>query len=703
MNLLASTGVHRLWEIRSVGLIAVAMLLSAPEVRGQCESAKLLASDGEPNDNFGRALTLTADGQTSAIGAPNDEDAGYATGSVYVFVEKASTWLQEAKLTASDASTYDYFGNSVATGAVGNLALIGAPGNDDNGLSSGSAYVFERNGSVWTQQIKLTPSDGGPHHSFGNSVSLAANGETALIGAGGSRGERAYVFEYVDSIWIQSAQLLPPDPSPNLGFAGSVALSGDGKTAIIGARDAAVGGAGKAYVFVRGDFGWTLQMILHHPDPQPWGKFGRSVALSANGDTALVGAKGKAYVFVRSGFMWSQEADLAPFGSGLAGGFALSVSLSGDGGTALIGAWAASETFFVEGAAYVFSRNGANWIPKVKLNASDAEWYGQLGYATALTPDGSTALVGAVESWDPINGPGSAYIFPLIGDDADADGALDFCDNCPEHSNPDQTDCDDDGLGDLCAIASGFSEDCNGNGIPDECEFAYFLDDGSAETGVGSGLGHLIWLNRFVVELGGGTIIAIGIAWWNMPDGVPTTLLVYSDPNNDGDPTDAVLLRTVPVESVSYGPEKFLMVPIEATFVGDAGDSFFIGALITTKEGQFPAALDTSSPYQAESWVAGALAGEADLEDLANNYFPPTLIGDGCCEGNWLLRAVSSAGVECVCLADLNGDGGVGILDLLALLAAWGTDPGGPPDFDGDGTVGILDLLTLLANWGPCA
>ena len=55
------------------------------------------------------------------------------------------------------------------------------------------------------------------------------------------------------------------------------------------------------------------------------------------------------------------------------------------------------------------------------------------------------------------------------------------------------------------------------------------------------------------------------------------------------------------------------------------------------------------------------------------------------------------------CPWDLDGTGSVGILDLLALLAAWGTDPGGPPDFDGDGSVGILDLLTLLANWGSCA
>ena len=57
----------------------------------------------------------------------------------------------------------------------------------------------------------------------------------------------------------------------------------------------------------------------------------------------------------------------------------------------------------------------------------------------------------------------------------------------------------------------------------------------------------------------------------------------------------------------------------------------------------------------------------------------------------------------CLCPADLNGDGTVGILDLLSLLAAWGTNPGGPPDFDGDGVVGILDLLALLANWGRCA
>ena len=73
----------------------------------------------------------------------------------------------------------------------------------------------------------------------------------------------------------------------------------------------------------------------------------------------------------------------------------------------------------------------------------------------------------------------------------------------------------------------------------------------------------------------------------------------------------------------------------------------------------------------------------------------------------FVVGAVSLAGpVQAELIDDFNDgndDGSVGILDLLSLLAAWGTDPGGAPDFDGDGTVGILDLLTLLANWGPCA
>ena len=96
---------------------------------------------------------------------------------------------------------------------------------------------------------------------------------------------------------------------------------------------------------------------------------------------------------------------------------------------------------------------------------------------------------------------------------------------------------------------------------------------------------------------------------------------------------------------------------------------------------------------------------ELAINDGDNFYYPADVarsnaLADALHDASDHLPVV--ADYQIVCPWDLDGDGSVGILDLLTLLAAWGTDPGGPPDFDGDGTVGILDLLTLLANWGPC-
>ncbi len=141
------------------------------------EVAKLTALGAMAGDQFGRSVAVSGD--TAVIGADLDDDKGTNSGSAYVFIRSAGTWTEVAKLTASDAAVGDQFGRSVAV--AGDTAVIGANGDDDAGSNSGSAYVFIRSGTTWTEQAKLTASDAAAGERFGGSVALA--GDTAVIGA----------------------------------------------------------------------------------------------------------------------------------------------------------------------------------------------------------------------------------------------------------------------------------------------------------------------------------------------------------------------------------------------------------------------------------------------------------------------------------------------------------------------------------------
>ena len=120
------------------------------------QEAKLLASDGVAGDYFGRTVALS--GETALVGSYGDDDQGSNSGSAYVFVRSGGVWSQEAKLLPTDGLTNGYFGYSVALS--GETALIGSFRDNDQGSSSGSAYVFVRSGGAWSQQAKLLPNDG---------------------------------------------------------------------------------------------------------------------------------------------------------------------------------------------------------------------------------------------------------------------------------------------------------------------------------------------------------------------------------------------------------------------------------------------------------------------------------------------------------------------------------------------------------------
>ena len=208
--------------------------------------------------HFGRSVALSADGSTALVGGPREEGT---SGSVWVFTRSGATWTEQARLVGVKAEGAGaFFGRGVGLSADGNTAVIGDPGSEEN---VGAAWVFTRSGSTWTQRAKLV-----------------GTGET---GAGQ--------------------------------FGARVALSGDGGTALIGGfSDGA--GVGAAWVFTGSEATWTQQAVLKGDGEVGGGEFGRSVALSFDGNTALVGAlesgfqTGAAWVFARSGSTWAQQAEL---------------------------------------------------------------------------------------------------------------------------------------------------------------------------------------------------------------------------------------------------------------------------------------------------------------------------------------------------------------------------------------------------------
>ena len=141
------------------------------------QEKKLLASDGTFGDCFGYSVSL--DGDTALIGAFNDLANGDLVGSAYVSTRAGTTWTQQAKLVPTAGGYYDFFGYAVSLD--GDIALIGAPGSSFNPIYPGAAVIFIRTGTTWTQQARLTPSDGADGDYFGNVVAL--DGDTAIIGS----------------------------------------------------------------------------------------------------------------------------------------------------------------------------------------------------------------------------------------------------------------------------------------------------------------------------------------------------------------------------------------------------------------------------------------------------------------------------------------------------------------------------------------
>jgi antibiotic biosynthesis monooxygenase (ABM) superfamily enzyme len=393
-------GSSRLSPLRFLGasvLVFAALLFSSQLAPAQQSLPKLLAGGTVGPANVGYSVALSAAGDTAIVGGWGDNSY---VGAAWIFTRSRGVWMQQGpKLVSASAVGPAYQGYSVALSADGNTAMVGGA-NDDSGV--GAVWVFTRSGDTWTQQGgKLVATDAPGHAHQGYSVSLSNDGNTAIVGGAFDAGNTgaAWVWTRNGDAWTQQGgKLVGADAIGPAEQGSAVALSRDGNTAIVGGPHDNFG-AGAVWVFTRSGQAWAQQgSKLVGTDVEGAAGQGGSVALSRDGNTAIVGGHrdkdfvGAAWVYTRSGDAWTQQGGklVGPAVGRAYQGW--SVSMSGDGNTAIVGGPTDDD---VKGAAWIYMRRSGSWyLLGNKLVGAGAVGPAGQGSAVALSAGGDTAILG---------------------------------------------------------------------------------------------------------------------------------------------------------------------------------------------------------------------------------------------------------------------------------------------------------------------
>ena len=363
--------------------------------------------DGEAaDDGSGHSVSLSADGLTLAIGAPNNSGNGFRDGHVRVYKLISGVWTQHGVDIDGEAAS-DWSGYSVSLSANGLTLAIGAILNSGNGLYAGHVRVYQDSSGTWIQQgADIDGEDAGDNS--GASVSLSADGLTLAIGApgndeNGTTAGHVRVYKLISEVWTQQGADIDGEAAQDINRSGrSISLSADGSILAIGApgNDGNGTDAGHVRVYKLISGVWT-QLGADIDGEAAGDQSGFSVSLSADGLTLAIGAYNnedaghvRVYEFISG--VWTQHGvDIDGEAAGDNSGWA--VSLNADGLTLAIGATSNDGIGSIAGHVRVYKLISGVWTQHAEDINGEAD-YDYSGFSTSLSADGLTLAIGAAQN-----------------------------------------------------------------------------------------------------------------------------------------------------------------------------------------------------------------------------------------------------------------------------------------------------------------
>ena len=379
---------------------------------------KIIPNDFEFTHWFGSSIAI--DGEYAIAGAIKDHTNGYGTGAAYIFKKEDTTWVQQAKLLADDSYMSDRFGFEVDIS--GNIALVGADGQDPSGFNSGAVYAFILKDGEWQFMSKIFPEDNEAIDFFGAYISM--HNDHAVISSRGDddAGENfgsVYIYQRVDSIWEQRAKFTP-NPNTSKDYSYGQALAINDEFAVVGSHKDFTDSyfhSGTVYVYRNVDNEWVFDSQLSPETPFERAQFGMAVAI--NGHRVLVGAPGAkvdgiatgaAYLFEYTDNKWEQTAMLTVPNAQQTDYIGFHVAISGQN---IFINNSEQEGFVESGEVYWFREINGNWVFQQTIKASDNKTYNRYAFRGIDFSENNLIVAAITDKVMDFRNVGSAYIYNI--------------------------------------------------------------------------------------------------------------------------------------------------------------------------------------------------------------------------------------------------------------------------------------------------